>query len=184
MEKIAHYQEKDRKPFEKCLRRLDSAFLEAGDSFFSSFAEHPEILEKESTYLLIEEGRVKSFVSLNDDALSSFFPKTRKGSRLYDLYDEIGIEDERVIVLSLFASDPAYRKQGYMSHLFTFLSSTFKNVSWLCLVPSENETAARFLWKRGYRDAKQSDSFEGFEGRRMSLFVNKLRRKGLASVSF
>ncbi|MBP5216494.1 MAG: hypothetical protein J6038_01510 [Bacilli bacterium] len=184
MEKIAHYQEKDQKLFEKCLRRLDAASTENGDSFFSYFAEHPEVLENESTYLLKEDGKIKSFVCLSDDLIHCLFPESKKGSRLYDLYDEIEIQDERVIFLLAFASDPADERQGYMSHLFTFLASSFRNVSWLCLVPQGNQKAAHFLWRRGYRDAKQSSSFEGYPGKMMSLFVNKLRRKGLASVSF
>lgn len=184
MEKIAHYQEKDKKLFEKCLRRLDAALLEKGDSFFSFYAEHPEVLENGSTYLLREDGKIKSFVCLSDDLIQALFPESKKGSRLYDLYDEVDIQDERVILLVAFASDPADQHQGYMSRLFTFLSSSFRNVSWLCLVPEENQNAAQFLWRRGYRNAKQSSSFEGRSGKTMSLFVNKWRRKGLASVSF
>ena len=132
----------------------------------------------------MENGRVKSFLSLSDDILPACFPNSRKSSLLYDLYDEIGIQDERVILLSFFGSDPADWGQGCMSRLFAFLNNTFKNVSWLCLVPMENEKAAHFLRKRGYRNAMPSSPFEGADGKKRYLFVSKLRRKGLASVPF
>ncbi len=184
MEKILHYQEKEKKLFEKCLRRVDAALLEEGNDSFSLWAEQPESLESEQAFLLKEDGRIKSFAALQDDLLNALFPKSKKGSKLYDLYEEAGFQEERVILLSCFASDPADWGKGYMSKLFQFLENTFKNVSWLALVPLENEKAARFLWKHGYRSIRQAIDFEGHEGKPMALFANKLRRKGLASLSF
>lgn len=184
MEKIIHYQEKEKKIFEKYLRRIEAVALENEDQSLLALLKDPEKMENDFTFLLKEDGRVKSAICLNDDVLLGLFPKSKKQMNLFDLYDEIGIQDERVIQISFFGSDPADVEKGYMGRLFLFLTNSFKNVSWLVLIPESNEKAARFLWKRGYLAAKQATDFETHEGTKMVLFLNKLRRKGLASFGF
>lgn len=124
----------------------------------------------QNAFLAMEGKTLIGAAIVNKDVSSFFFPSSHDGGKLMDLVNRTEWKmNEDMLVLSLLAIDPLFRRKGIGSELLRFVEASYPRFLYFALADPNNEGGIAFLKKRGYKRIGV-ELYEGREAEEQLLF--------------